>query len=355
MHSRFWAAVIFTACAAASTVVGQVVPTHANVHYGDGGVRQVLDIYLPVGPVPAGGRPVVVWIHGGGWQNGDKASAAGRAAQLMPLGFAVVGINYRLSGTYSHPAQINDCKGAIRWLRSHAAEYGLDDLRFGVWGSSAGGHLVALVGTSGDAEGIEGTVGGNEGKSSRVQAVVDYFGPADMMAITTIGHLSCASPESAMLGVCLGDVVANQNDPAWADDVALVNSASPRFYVSADDPPFHIAHGTSDPVVEMNQSVLLHGSLSAAGVVATLRLIPGDGHGLPQGEDTHSRRFLACQLSTTYCEGDWDANGIRNVPDIFAYLNNWFAGDLAADQDGSGVLGVPEIFEFLSAWFAPCG
>lgn len=354
MRNRTLLAAAFGLAIGTSAALAQTIPTHANLQYGDGGPRQVLDIYLPNGSSPPEGWPVIIWIHGGGWQNGDKSSAAGKAAQLMPLGFAVVGINYRLSGTDSHPAQIHDCKGAIRWLRAHAAEFSFDESRFGVWGSSAGGHLVALVGTSGDVAGIEGSVGGNAGKSSRVQAVADYFGPADFMQITTTGHLSCASPESAMLGVCLGDVVANQDDPAWADEVAHVNSASPRFHVSADDPPFHIAHGTADPVVEVNQSILLHGSLLDAGIDTTLRLIEGAGHGLPGIEDTYVRRFFLRTLGVPHCAGDWNASGVRNTQDIFAFLTAWFAGDIATDLDGSGAADVSDIFEFLTVWFAAC-
>jgi hypothetical protein len=106
--------------------------------------------------------------------------------------------------------------------------------------------------------------------------------------------------------------------------------------------------------VVVNQSILLHGSLIDAGVDSTLRLIQGAGHGLPIIEDTYVRQFFLRTLAVPHCAGDWNANSIRNVPDIFAFLAVWFAGDPAADLNASGATDVQDIFEFLSEWFAPC-
>ncbi len=161
------------------------------------GLSQRLDVFVPDGPGP---WPLLVWVHGGGWQNGDKAlQATGSQLRQATRGYVVASINYRLSGVAPHPAQIHDCKAAIRWLRLHAAEYRIDPARVGAWGSSAGGHLVALLGTSGDVPALEGDE--NPGASSRVSSVVDWYGPSDLPNMQAQGlpcsgdHASAASPE----------------------------------------------------------------------------------------------------------------------------------------------------------------
>ena len=217
--------------------------------------------------------PLVVWIHGGGWRNGSK-EAPRRAIQLAQRGYVVASINYRLSGEAKFPAQIHDCKAAIRWLRAHAGDYGISAGRVGVWGSSAGGHLVALLGTSGGVEEMEGSVGpANKGLSSRVQAVVDYFGPTDFLQMDAhsisnrLIHDAADSPESALVG---GPI---QQHP---DRVAQAN---PITYVTPDDPPFLIVHGDSDPSVPHHQSELLHAALKKAGVRTQMYTVVGGGHG----------------------------------------------------------------------------
>src|SRR5208337_3078994 len=137
--------------------------------------RNRLDLYLPE---KAEGRlPLVVWNHGGGWVGGSKEGCP--AVPLTTRGYAVASLNYRLSQHAVFPAQIQDCKTAVRWLRANAAKYDLDPEHVGVWGASAGGHLVALLGTTGNVKELEGT-GGNLDQSSRVQCVVNWFGPSDM-------------------------------------------------------------------------------------------------------------------------------------------------------------------------------
>lgn len=233
-----------------------------------GAVSLRLDLYLPLHKGETR-LPVVVWIHGGGWRGGDKAGT--RAPEVLGEGYAVASINYRLSHQATFPAQIHDCKAAIRWLRAHADEFGLDPERIGVWGSSAGGHLAALLGTSGGVPELEGEVGGNLDRSSRVQAVCDFFGPADLLAILEPGawpsHGSPTSPESLLLG---GPV---------AERVELARLASPVTHASPDDPPFLLVHGDRDPMVPLDQSERLHRALTAAGVDSTLYVVRGAGHG----------------------------------------------------------------------------
>ncbi len=246
------------------------VKSHRDLVYVEGGhERHKLDIYLP--GKSDGPLPLLIWVHGGGWQNGSKDGCPPLRGGYIERGYAVASINYRLSGHAMFPAQIEDCKAAIRWLRAHAKEYNLDSKRFGVWGSSAGGHLVALIGTSGDVK--EFDVGANLDQSSRVQAVCDYYGPTDFTVfVSTPGyesHAAEASPEAKLIG---GAVMENK------DKAARVNSIT---YVSKDDPPFLIVHGDKDPTVPINQSQLLFEALKKAEVSAHFHTIHGAGHGGP--------------------------------------------------------------------------
>ena len=199
---------------------------------------------------------------------GGSPEAKTGADQRMPFvskGYAVAAINYRLSQHATFPAQIEDCKAAIRWLRAHAKEYNLAADRIGVWGASAGGHLVALLGTSGDVKDLEGKQG-NLDQSSRVQAVVDWFGPTDF---TKMGgsHDQPNSPEARLLG---GPVQENKDK---------AKRASPITYVAKDNPPFLILHGDKDQTVPFSQSALLAEALKKAGVEVTLQPVKGAGHG----------------------------------------------------------------------------
>ncbi|HYO84429.1 MAG TPA: alpha/beta hydrolase [Bryobacteraceae bacterium] len=229
-----------------------------------------LDLYVPDG---VSKPPLVVWIHGGAWRTGSKAEPP--ALFLITKGYAVASISYRLSQDAIFPAQIRDCKSAIGWLRAHADMYGYDASRVGVWGASAGGHLAALLGTSGGVAELEAR-NGSTPLSSRVHAVVDYFGPTDLPAMSKfpgkMDHDAPDSPESQLLG---GPVQQKKDKAA---------RANPITYVSRDDPPFLIVHGDADPLVPMNQSELLDAALRTAGVPVTFRRLSGAGHGGPQFE-----------------------------------------------------------------------
>lgn len=231
-------------------------PSYANIEYAKvkgGSLR--LDIYLPKNS--KGKLPLVVWIHGGGWKYGNKSSASSAAALLVPKGYAVAGINYRLSQDSIFPAQLNDCKAAIRFLRANAHTFSIDPERIGVWGSSAGGYLSSLLGTTGGIRtsvsgnivmNIEGCVGNYFDVSSRVQAVCDFYGPTDFLKMDGF-HLQPKSNEALLIG---GPLRKN------IDRCMLAN---PIKYVSPDDPPFFIAHGTLDPVVPFSQSDMLNKAL----------------------------------------------------------------------------------------------
>lgn len=334
--------------------LAKVEPTFSDLSYGSH-PRHRLDLYLP--PGPGGPWPLVVWIHGGGWQAGDKYPA-GKAGPLRNAGFAVASINYRLSGDATFPAQIHDCKAAVRWLRAQSVALNLDASRVATWGSSAGGHLSALVGVSANEPGLEGAVGGNLSYSSRVRAAADYFGHADLF---TMGgwHDECNSPESRLIGACLGEIKAHLNDPEWAPWVALVQDASPVFHVTGDDPPFHIAHGTADGTVPPGQSEELYAALTATGVPATLRLVPGAGHGLPASEDAFVLAFLQAQLGQPPVRGDLDCDSEVSFGDVNPFVLA-LAGELAyvtafpacnwynADVDGDGRVAFLDINPFVA-------
>jgi acetyl esterase/lipase len=243
-----------------------------DIEYITGGhERNKLDLYLPE-KIDSGGKksnklPLIIWVHGGAWMGGDKRGCP--AVRFVQYSYAAASVNYRLSQHAIFPAQIEDCKAAVRFLRANADKYNLDTKRFGAWGASAGGHLVALLGTTGDVNDFE--KGENLKVSSRVQAVCDYFGPTDFSRIadfpSTMNHTAADSPEAKLIG---GPILENKEQ---------CKKANPITYVSKDDPPFLIIHGDADPLVPHNQSELLYDALQKAGVEAKLHIVKGSGHG----------------------------------------------------------------------------
>ncbi len=238
-----------------------------------GDVSLQLDLYLPGRPGP---NPLIVWIHGGAFFGGDKARIFWTPLPgLTERGYAVASINYRLSNQATFPALVQDGKAAIRWLRANAAKYGIKADRIIVGGESAGGYLSAMLGTTGDVAALEDTTMGNPKESSRVQGVVDFFGPTDFLQMDAGAPRSCEkpmvhnapeSPESRLLGCNL--VTCPEK----------VKAANPITYVSKDDPLFLIMHGMGDCLVAPNQSRLLYDALKAAGVRADFHLLPELAH-----------------------------------------------------------------------------
>lgn len=249
-----------------------------DVEYGKAGeMPLLLDVIKPKEVVEEGKRrPCIVWIHGGGWQNGNKSSGLSRLGTWVAEGdYVGISVGYRLSGVATWPAQIHDCKAAIRWVRANADKLGIDPDKIGVWGSSAGGHLVSLLGTSGDVKEIEGD-NGTPGVSSRVACVVDYCGPSDFMRFARSGASAANAngPVSKLLG---GPVT---------EKVAAAREASPVTYVTKDDPPFLVVHGTADRTVPFAQGETFYEKLKAAGVDATFVKMDGGGHGIGGPEIT---------------------------------------------------------------------
>ena len=206
-------------------------------------------------------------------------------------GYAVVGVNYRLSGEALYPAQINDIKAALRFLRANASEYNLDKEKFATWGGSAGGNLAAMAGTSGDVIELEDLSLGNAGESSRVQAVVDWFGPIDFLQMDPqfiasgkgkADHSEAGSPESMLLGQKITNIPE------------LVKLANPTTYISADDPPFLIQHGTEDMMVPTQQSENFAAALQKVfgNEKVNLTLLQGANHGGKQFEDASNLKIV---------------------------------------------------------------
>ena len=214
--------------------------------------------------------PAIVHIHGGAWRNGRKS--ANRALGFAREGFVGVSINYRLSGVARFPAGVYDCKRAIRWVRANAEKYGIDPARIGIVGESAGGHLVALLGTSGGDPWLEGHEGHLE-YSSSVQSVVDHYGPVDFLRMEDapgrMRHLTPDSPESLWLGRQVTLVPE------------LVAQANPITYLDPADPPMLIIHGEHDGIVIIEQSEYLYEALQKAGVESEFIRVKNADHGYP--------------------------------------------------------------------------
>ena len=221
------------------------------------GLPQKLDIYLPK---EGGPWPLVIYVHGGSWMTNDKAEAKGLAEWLNPLGYAVASLNYRMYPKVRFPALIEDPKCGVRYLRANAVKYNLDPNRFAAWGASAGGHLVALLGTADASAGWE--VGEYLDQSSRVQAVVDMSGPAD---------LSLKFKNSGLMTVIM---------MAFAIKPAERLVGSPISYATSDDPPFLIIHGDQDPIVPLEQGQAMYDALIKAGAPAKLVIVKNGLHDL---------------------------------------------------------------------------
>lgn len=254
----------------------EAVTIHRDVVYGDAGARPLkLDLVLPDAPSERP-RPLVVFVHGGGWRNGDKSGGVGRVLPLVATGhYAGASVGYRLSGEATWPAQIHDCKAAIRWLRANAQRYQIDPERIGVWGSSAGGHLVNMLGTSGDVRDLEGRCGSPQ-ESSRVQCVVSFCGPTNFLAPQRFEGGRTPSAVDLLLG---GDAAQRRE---------LARQASPITHVSPDDPPFLLVHGTADNTVPFEQAEMFYEALQQQGVEATFVKLVGGSHAVG-GEEVLQR------------------------------------------------------------------
>jgi acetyl esterase/lipase len=264
MVMRDWFLAGLTALAATLPAAAQrPFKTELDVVYSKPGER-VLKLDLARPALGKGPFPCVVCLHGGGWRLGNKRDLRGWTEFLASRGYVAASVGYRLAPDATFPAQIEDGKTAVRFLRSNADKYGIDKDRFAALGYSAGGHLACLLGLADEKCGFEGTECPDE--SSRVQAVVDYFGPTDLA-----GFAKDASAQRGMLGPLIG---AKYSEKPEAHD-----RASPIKYASRAAPPFLIFHGTKDGIVPIEQSRQLADRLKELGVSYRLVEVPDEGHG----------------------------------------------------------------------------
>jgi acetyl esterase/lipase len=258
-------------------LAGEVQISRDIPYTADGHKRQKLDLYVPQRK-DGGKPPLVIWIHGGGWALGSKNNI-GNCRWVLAEGYALASVGYRLTDVAAHPAQLNDCKTALRWLKENADQYGYDASRIVVWGASAGGHLVALLGTTGNPTDPADDIAG----------VVDWFGPAELLTMqaqrTLPTRLNADAPDSFESRLVGGPLQERRN---------VATSASPVTHVTADDAPFLIMHGDKDALVSISQSRTLNKKLTAAGVESELVVLEGAGHGGPAFNSERARdRILA--------------------------------------------------------------
>jgi len=274
--------------AADSASGADLVESRLNISYAENtNPRQALDLYLPKKPRVAGRLPVVVFIHGGGWQNGSKAAGAAWLQPYVASGaYAGVAVGYRLAGEAPWPAQIYDCKAAIRWIRANAAQEGLNPDKIGVVGNSAGGTLAILLAASGGHRALEGEVGSHGRESSLVACVLNYFGRIDFLAEPAEAR---AAPEQAK---ALEGRLKLLFGGALAEKTALARAASPLHYVSAATPPILTVHGTQDALVPYVQALSLDAAMRRAGAAHLLLPMVGFGHGFQNAEANRRARLF---------------------------------------------------------------
>lgn len=292
-----WAAVVLTIWLSSwwsAEVVGGEQPAapyevqvQAGIEFANvEGVPLLMDLHSPKGVERP---PLVVFIHGGGWKNGDRKRC--KLAWAAGYGYAVASIEYRLSHEAVFPAQIHDCKGAIRWLRANQAKYGFDASRVVAAGSSAGGHLAALLGASGGVQQLEGGTAGHADQSSKVQGVIDYYGPSDFLLRAQQQPEKTESPSGSVYQLLGG---------AATEHPKMATLASPVAHVGRGDPPLLILHGDADRVVPISQSRRLADVYHEHRLDVRLHIEKEQGHGWPgptPGEQEAILDFLNQHLS----------------------------------------------------------
>lgn len=275
---------VFSAAIAVPTQVPAGVAVQRDIPYVVNGAKnQVLDIFLPEARSDKP-LPLVIWIHGGAWIGGSHHNPP--VLFLVKHGFAVASVQHRFSSEVKWPGQAYDVKAAIRFLRANAVKYNFDPDHFGLGGDSSGGHLASFAGTSGDVKAMEGNLG-NPGVTTKVQAVIDWFGPTDVVQLASqakpggfIHYGAASSPE----GMLLGGSVQEKKD--------LAASANPITYITADEPPFLIMHGDNDMLVPWGQSEILAKALIAHGNQVTMKTLHGAGHEDPQFHSMENQRLI---------------------------------------------------------------
>jgi acetyl esterase/lipase len=265
MHRLLFAAtILLTSVSAVAVDPPPDVQFSPDVVYGTGGGEELkLNLSRPKDAAKKK-LPCVVFIHGGGWAHGDRSVHNDGTWKIAQFGYVSATVGYRLTPKHRFPAQIHDVKAAIRFLRAKSDEYGLDPDRIAVVGFSAGAHLAMLLGVTQKEDGLEGD-GGKPEQSSKVQAVVAFFGPTDLTADDLPEHVK---PIMASL---IGGTLSEKPDD--------YRKASPITYVSAGDAPMLLFQGTKDPLVPHTQAYRMLDAMTKAGVAGRGELLVGAGHG----------------------------------------------------------------------------
>ena len=273
--------------AGSTTVVGQQPKRINDIQYamlGDHALQ--LDLHLPG---ETNQSPLVVWVHGGAWRSGSKNKMP--LGFLVDAGFTVASVDYRLSPVAKFPAQVHDCKAAIRFLRAKSKTYGYAADRIGIAGSSAGGHLVAEIGVTNNHAELEGTVGDHPDQSSSVHAIADYYGPTNFKTI-----LKQSTPHGLSVRVPALDLLLGGGPEAKPK---LAELASPVFHVDEKDPPLLLIHGDQDPQVPINQSHELHAKYKEMKLDVQFEVVHGGAHGGRAFFDEKRRKLLLDYFNRT--------------------------------------------------------
>jgi acetyl esterase/lipase len=259
------------------------VDVRLDVPYADNdNPRQQLDIFSPKHLSAGDPLPVVLFIHGGGWVNGDRKGYMPRAVELVSGNegkYVAVSVGYRMSSEAKWPAQIHDCKAAVRWVRAHAKELNIDPNKIGATGSSAGGHLVTMLGVTGGNKELEGSLGKHTDQSSAVTCVINFCGPSDMAAPLMQGD-AAKTDDPAVAGLVGGSL---------KEKADAVRQASPLTWVSKDAAPIMTVHGMKDARVNYNNATKLDEAMKKAGAVHYLVPVTEAGHGIPIGPELAGR------------------------------------------------------------------
>jgi acetyl esterase/lipase len=288
---EIWMIMCFLSCLGAGQLMAQKANAkprsqrpplryHGDIQYAEvDGHKLLLDLYLPN---DVKNPPLLVWVHGGAWRGGSRSKMP--LQYLVMHGYAVASVDYRLSPVAKFPALIHDCKAAIRFLRAHQKKYGYNAKRIGIAGSSAGGHMVALIGVSNGHKHLEGTVGQHLDQSSDVHAIVDYYGPTNFMTILKQSTPHGLSVRVPALKLLLGDRPEVKTE--------LAKLASPVTHVDANDPPLLLIHGDQDPQVPINQAHELHGLYKKHKLEVLFEVIHGGAHGGKQFHDAKRAQLV---------------------------------------------------------------
>ena len=235
---------------------------YANV----GDISLKLDLYLPA---DVKGSTLIVWVHGGAWRGGSKNSVS--IKPLLEKGYSIASVDYRLTPVAPFPANVHDIKAAIRFLRSHADHYGYNKEKFVVSGSSAGGHLAALVGVSNGHPKLEGNLGEYTNQSSDIAAIVDFYGASNLTTILKQSTPHGLSVREPALDLLIG------GRPEAVPEMAML--ASPVFHIDQNDPPLLLIHGDQDPQMPINQAHEIHGQYMDLSLPVLFEVIHGGAHG----------------------------------------------------------------------------